>query len=200
MDCIKKKGECTICHEVKQLNPDEEVDVCDECYHEHKCCICYNLITSKKDIYKLSSIGINCECKVNLCHNCCKQIEKEDVLKCPTCRFTPNPLPDPIYVTSCKINKIEDFLHWINFRTNKDPKKYYVSKDGINISVELFFFKKIFVHKNFQYFILRYEYTQDVLEVQHFYYTSSKHEGLPNFEQTLLKYNNGDVLLDNYQF
>ena len=167
------KSECTICHIDKELY-DEESALCEECYHNNKCCVCYNLLLSEKDVFKLFDNGEGCSCKSKLCKTCCDFLKSDKEIRCPTCRFTPNPLPEPKYI-QCEepIYNTDLLLQEINtLIPDKSYNNFYIENEGRNQNIKSFFLGKLFKYHNkiqFKYYAFRFEQTQNILEIQFCY-------------------------------
>lgn len=194
MAACNKKGKCTMCHKIKELNPDEEVDVCEECYNEHKCSVCLDLIQTKDKKYNLFD-DYKCCKEVKLCKGCCDSIKSAKVIRCPVCKYTPDPPKEPEYNLSYYLKTTTECLKWINNATGKNVKDYYINENDKNINIKQFFELQIAKHKeNLRYFLIRHETTQDILETQVFYYCGKCVTN--HCQQYMINYNQGDILID----
>ena len=190
---VCQKGKCSICSEIKELNTSEMTPVCEECYNEHKCSVCLDLI-DEDSRGKIKLFGDYQCCKeVKLCMSCHDIIKSRKTVSCPVCKYTPSIIKEP--VLSPFLTELIDCLEWINNQTSKHYNNYYVSliEFGIDININIKQFYEYIKSINrpefkLEFFLIRYDFVNDILETQIHYKLSEVYrikELCINFDDTI---------------
>ena len=119
---------CSICKDFKKPlylaeEENDDINLCEECYNEYKCSVCYTLIPTEEQNYKLFDNPEHKDCKVKLCKICCDTIKASTNICCPICRYNPNPVIELNHNYSPEYCNLKNGIRWINSDTQNHHKK-----------------------------------------------------------------------------